>query len=243
MKYLGVLIDNKRNCFTSQKEKTFNNALKFRNQLYSVLGKCCNRLLIGKTYWKGLIIPNLLYGNDIIEFNKTDLDKLQKHDNAAYRIMLQLPIYTAVCFLRGEVGASSVFSRDMISKLSFLKHAKTSTNNILRKIIDKELEIPRMKWTKQVIKYMETLNVDIDLIISMDKDELKEKINEFDTAKWRDEMEEKSTLVFYRRKKRLIREEKWFKNGHGFTTMMKARSNTLQLILREREDGNKICFI
>ena len=38
IKYLGILIDNNKNCFQSQKNKIFQNATLFNNQIYSILG-------------------------------------------------------------------------------------------------------------------------------------------------------------------------------------------------------------
>ena len=80
-------------------------------------------MLKGKTFWKGLVIPNILYANDVIVFNKTELNNLQTSDNKAYRQILQVPNFTATAFLRGEVGASCSQSRDMKSKILFLKHS------------------------------------------------------------------------------------------------------------------------
>ena len=57
IKYLSVIIDSKNKCFNSQKNKTLHNGLKLSNQIYSVLGNCCNRMLVGKTYWKVLALP------------------------------------------------------------------------------------------------------------------------------------------------------------------------------------------
>ena len=70
MKYLGVIIENKKKCFKKQKEKVLKEAERLGSQLYSVLGNCCNRMLIGKTFWKGLALPNLLYASDIMVYNK-----------------------------------------------------------------------------------------------------------------------------------------------------------------------------
>ena len=243
LKYSGVLIDDKRGLFKSQKERIFNEAIKFRNQLFSVLGNCCNRLLFGKTYWKGLILPNLLYGNDVITFNKNELERLQKHDNAAYRIMLQLPIYTARSFLRGEVGASSAIARDMKSKIAFLIHVKNNGNEILKHIIEEELVTPKMKWTKKVREYLNILDMNSNQITGISPEELKTIINEFDTKEWKAEMEERVTLQYYKSGKIMIKEEKWFKNGLRYNTMMKARSNTLQLRWRERNNEDKICLL
>ena len=116
LKYLGIMIENSRMCFNLQKKKMYESGLKFVNMIYSILGKCCNRMLIGKTYWKGLVLPNILYGTDVIGMRNEDISKLQTLDNMAYRFILKVPKYTAIEFLRGEVGASAAISRDMKNK-------------------------------------------------------------------------------------------------------------------------------
>ena len=56
IKYLGTTIDNKKNYFKTQKENMFNKAIKLSNMTYSVIEKSCNKLLIGKTYWKSVAL-------------------------------------------------------------------------------------------------------------------------------------------------------------------------------------------
>ena len=41
-------------------------------------------MLIGKTFNKGLALPNILYANDVILYNKLEIKKLQVVDNKAY---------------------------------------------------------------------------------------------------------------------------------------------------------------
>ena len=116
-------------------------ANKFVNQIYSILGNSCNRMLIGKTYWKGLVLQVLLYCTEIIVFNEEELKKLQTCDNKAYRFILKVPEFTAVEFLRGEVGASSSKARDIKNKILFLKHSlKQGGNTLLTKIVEDDLE-------------------------------------------------------------------------------------------------------
>ena len=66
MKYLGIEIDNKRNYFKTQTGFFLENARKMPNITYSVIEKSCNKLLIGKTFWKRIALPSLLYGTHII---------------------------------------------------------------------------------------------------------------------------------------------------------------------------------
>ena len=56
IKYLGTTIDNKKNYFKTQKENMFNKAINLSNMTYSVIEKSCNKLLIGKTYWKSVAL-------------------------------------------------------------------------------------------------------------------------------------------------------------------------------------------
>ena len=51
IKYLGIILDNKRKCFNTQINKQLQNELKYSNQIYSILGNACNRMLIDKTIW------------------------------------------------------------------------------------------------------------------------------------------------------------------------------------------------
>ena len=92
-KYLGVTINNKKKCFENHKMKIKADSFKFSNVLYSILGNSVNRLLIGKTFWKGVVLPNLLYANDIIPMNKSDLDKIQVIENKAFRTILHRTEY------------------------------------------------------------------------------------------------------------------------------------------------------
>ena len=55
IRYLGLEID-KRNYFKSQRIKMIEKAGKMANMTYSIIGKGCNRLLTGKTYWKSIAI-------------------------------------------------------------------------------------------------------------------------------------------------------------------------------------------
>ena len=52
LKYLGVIINNQKDCFTVHKENLINKAQKLANLMPAVTRRSSNRLLIGKTFWK-----------------------------------------------------------------------------------------------------------------------------------------------------------------------------------------------
>ena len=43
-------------------------------------------------------------------YNTREIDQMQRVENKAYRTILNLPLYTAVEFLRGEIGSSSIIA-------------------------------------------------------------------------------------------------------------------------------------
>ena len=51
----------------------------------SVIEKSCHRVMMGKTYWKGVVLPSALYGAEVIDMKVEEIDKLQKAENTAVR--------------------------------------------------------------------------------------------------------------------------------------------------------------
>ena len=241
--YLGILIRNQKKWYLSNNKKCIEKANKLCNNLYSVLGNSCNRMLIGKTYWKILALPNILYGQEIVIYNKNDIDRLQVIENRAFRYILQVPCYTAIEYLRGEIGASDMKCRDMKSKINYVKHAMSTKNNdLLNSIIRIHIEQKESIWIKTVDKYLEELNITYDDIFTKSKNQINNIINSYDNKIWCSNMNEKSTLTLYRQYKDKVNEIKWFRNGVKYSTFMKARSNTLKLKWRNWGIGqNKMC--
>ena len=104
-KYLGIMIDDKRDIFKSQKEDIADRADKSSNRTYSVIKRSCNKMLIGKTYWKGVILPSVLHGVGLMEFTQKEINKLQATENRTYRTILGARQGTPNVCVRGETGA------------------------------------------------------------------------------------------------------------------------------------------
>ena len=233
IKYLGVMIGKNRDCYKKQREISIQKANRMTNCMYSIMGNACNRMLIGKTFWKGMAMPGFLYAQEVLMFNETEIQQLQRADNKAFRTILQVPTYTATEFLRGEVGASSARARDMKTKILYVKHALKEENNaVLKTIMYETLTTNRNKWARRVNAYMEEVGIDVEFIKNNSINEIKKKINDHDTTIWKDQMETKTTLSVYRSNKQTISEEKWYRNGERFMLMMRARSDTLNLAWR-----------
>ena len=116
------------------------------NLTYSVIARSCNKVLIGKTYWKSVVLPSILFASSVITWTKKELQDLQKKmttrsgdkswDSGA-------PRYTPVVALQGEVGASSSTTRDMKNKINLGKHMMQSKNQLLSGIF-------RVTWEGRV---------------------------------------------------------------------------------------------
>ena len=93
IKYLGVKINDTSNCFKNQKLEAIAKADRMANLTYPVIAQSCHKLLIRKNYWKSVILPSVLYGCSVIEFTKTEIEKLQIIENKVYRHILGAPSY------------------------------------------------------------------------------------------------------------------------------------------------------
>ena len=65
-----------------QKEDIFIKAERMANLTYLIIAKSCNKILIGKTFWKSVALPGVLYGSSVVNFTKTDIAKLQRLENS-----------------------------------------------------------------------------------------------------------------------------------------------------------------
>ena len=66
-------------------------AHEYINQTASIAARSCNRLMIGRVFWKGVALPSLLHSTEAIFLTKDEIDKLQVPDNKAYRLILSAP--------------------------------------------------------------------------------------------------------------------------------------------------------
>ena len=135
IKYLGIKVNSGRQIFRKQKEDLFEKAQKLANTTYSIIAKSCNRLLIGKTYWKCLSLPAFLYGTSLINFTEKEIERLQRIENGVYRQILQAPTYAPVCTLRGEIGSSSMKSRLIKDRFMYLRSVMEGENDLLKEIV------------------------------------------------------------------------------------------------------------
>ena len=105
----------------------------------------------------------------------------------------------------------------MKNKILFLRHALTSDENpLLRQIVTTDIQDKCTKWEKNIFTYLNDLNISLNNVCTMKRDNLEERIREWDSKQWKDNMEPKRTLVLYKDIKERPSEVKWFKNGYRY---------------------------
>ena len=88
-----------------------------------MIEKSCNKSLIGKTFWKSIALPSLLYGTNIINLTDDNIRELQKIKNSVYRCILETN-YKPNVALTGEIGASFMRKRVINSRINYVKGIK-----------------------------------------------------------------------------------------------------------------------
>ena len=112
----------------------------------SVIEKSCHRVMMGKTYWKGVVLPSALYGTEVIDMKGEEIDKLQKAENTAMRRMLRAPKWAAQAAIRGEIGISNMKSKIARSRLLYLRRIETENNEVLKRILGDSKKNKKSKW-------------------------------------------------------------------------------------------------
>ena len=244
IKYLGVTINNSRNCFKNHKNNKIKQARKLSNLTFSVISKSSNKILIGKTYWKNVAIPSILYGSNFITITK-ELEELQKLENQVWRHILGAPHHAPVSTLRGEIGSSAALSRDIKNKLEFVRYTITERNSLIKSVMIEMIDsLLDTKWLEIIKNYYQITGVkSIDQLQTIDKRELKRKIEKWDWREWSKDVNGKTTLGIYKKFKDSIKEEKIYNNSYSSVLLYQCRSNSIKLNWRKAfEGGNTKCL-
>ena len=77
IKYLGLIVNDGQDIFRDQKEEMTNKASRFSNLTYSVIAKSYNKMRMGKTFWKGVVLSSVLYGAGLMNATAKELNSLQ----------------------------------------------------------------------------------------------------------------------------------------------------------------------
>ena len=233
MKYLGVEICAQRDLFCKQRDRIVLQAGKMANMSYSVMMKSCHKILIGKAYWKTMVLPSVLYGAELVIFRESDLNTMQIAENRVLRCMMQGPSYAPIAAMQGEVGITNMKVRIIRMKLQYFRTIKQGEKNILKEVLNNMIR-RESKWYKDIRKYIEWLNLTENQLEVITKEELNKIISEKADKEWKEELYKKSSLKIYRKNIDYIGNMTTYDNKPSSKIWFRARSNCLQLNDRKR---------
>ena len=155
--------------------------------------------------------------------------------------------YTPLVVMRGDIGASLMETREVKSKILLAKSILDGENELLKEILRKVRNKENNNWNVHLRKSLNRAGMVWDDVQELNKENIKKKINQTDTDKWKAELEKKTTLGLYRKFKKEMKEEAIYDNRYSTKLLFWARSNSLDLNdgPRNRGEGareeDKIC--
>ena len=183
----------------------------------------------------------------LVTWNKNELKEIQREENKVWRFVLGGPGHVAVAALRGELGASSVICRDMKAKLGYVRSVmKRGDESLIKRVLKDMYDIGKDSLVRLIKTYMTYLGI-ITLrdLLEISRGGIEKKINELDERLWRSEMQQLTTLQFYREHKTSMREEHFYDNTWQSILLFRSRSNSLKLGWRNSYFGGdthcKLC--
>ena len=132
-------------------------------------------------------------------------------------------------------------TRVMKTRLIFAKKIKENENALIKEVMANIRENAGNKWNKELNKYLEEIGITYNELLNIKPEEIKEMIKEYDSKLWKDEMEKKSPLKYYRNWKQKIEDEEIYKNDYESKLYFQARTNQLPLQNRTDNDEEKLC--
>ena len=205
----------------------------------SAIEKSCHRVMMGKTYWKRVVLPSALYEAEVIDMKAEEIDKLQKAENAAMKRILIAPKWTAQAAIRREIGISNMKARIARSRLFYLRWIETGNNEVLKRILEGSRKHKKSEWWKTNRKYMNWAQIEEREIKEITAKEIRGKIAKVVEEEWR-ELEKKNSLGIYRRFKKEMKEEDYSGSLESMV-WLRARTNSLHLGENSWQRNREVC--
>jgi len=229
-KYLGVMLGGHgRNIFEKANEQFLINAEK---QVYTLIGqirKSADKVLVGKAIWKLMCLPSVLFGRAVVPTNKARVEGLQRLENKVWRFLMGVGGYSTVDALRGEMGASLVESRIMETMLLYARDAMKGSFQNIKNMMEDTMTVKKGKWYNSMKDHLRKLNTTWDNLIEMPRAEIKRRVKDYDTERWRTSLQDLRTQKYYVLGKKKFGYDFCYRNNYDSTFLAKARLNALKL--------------
>jgi hypothetical protein len=250
-KYLGMWVDE-NGCERSKREK-MSKAQQWYGRLGSVARTRANRYEVVRGLWKGIAVPSLMYGMNVLKVSASECDKLEVVQNRVGRVALGANRYVGVEAIRGDIGWSTFIERVMKSCLNYkIRLERMDCERWARKVY--EWNSGKSKWEAgcktllnkcgyQKVNRQRYEEGGVGWVIVNERgigyewDErnwkrvIDRRVKEVGRDKWKQGIMSKATLEWYEGKER-PKCERWYDGSWGSQLLFKARSQSLELNAR-----------
>ena len=115
----------------------------------------------------------------------------------------------------------------------------------MKEILIKVRESAGNTWNRGLNRCLEKVGLSYEELIEMSKAEIKRKVREYDTRKWKEGLERKASVRIYRENKKEVKEDRIYDNGRPAQILFQARANNMALNEKNRhgEEGETRCEI
>ena len=117
----------------------------------------------------------------------------------------------------------------METMLLFIVDTMTGNFNSMKEMMNHSIEKKKGKWFNAVDEYRLELGLTWDSMKEIDRQSIKKLIRKYDTQKWKEGLDRKYSMIFYRMEKKEIGYEQCYRNNSYSIFLAKARINSLQL--------------
>ena len=137
--------------------------------------------------------------------------------------------YSTVDALRGEMGASLVSSRVMETMMLYVIDTMRSNFDNMKEMMKDTIRVKKGRWYTSIDKHRENLGITWEELQEMSREELKSRVRIYDTERWQESLEAKSSQKYYLQGKREFGYEFCYRNNFDSMFLARARLNALKL--------------
>ena len=169
--------------------------------------------------WKSVAVPSIMYGMDVMAWSAKEISQLEVGQNRVARMALNAPRFAASEALRGDMGWSTFSERHMKATMSYRGRLEQMDNERLAKKVFMWNRW-ESKWDGFCRKMLDKCGIDAWRLMHRIRDGLERNRKEWKTVVnkivrergliiWRNGMEQKKTLEWYKAKES-PRYEEWY---------------------------------
>ncbi|XP_050705903.1 uncharacterized protein LOC126991179 [Eriocheir sinensis] len=265
-KYLGVWMEvngcgrakNVKISMANQWVGRLGSAARMRASKYDVI----------REVWKSVAVPSIMYGMDVMTWNDSEIEKLEVGQNRVARMALNAPRFAAVEALRGDMGWSTFRERLVKATLRYkVRLEQMEDARLARKVylwsirdgkwankcgrmIDRNVMLSRWVYRpfedRQNVFEWRITNRNgegFEWDVRKWKNVIDMAVKDEGLSKWKNEMERKETLDWYREKE-APKCEVWYEGSLGGDLLFRARAQCLDVNARNyrwSESRSKVC--